>query len=116
MLNELNKVIVREVKDALSLLPDKEISGKHLCRVIVGPDADYEPRDLTVDKVWLNEDGDLCFSGVDECYAGTAENEWTEYDSLYDITDFHYLITQIAAMVDDCEVEYINKWELKTNE
>ena len=129
MLNELNKVIVREVKAALSLLPCASFANKRhvaLCYIIIGSNADYSPRDVKVDAVWIDaEDGLLHISGRDmteearlDCNVGDnmEPTEWTEQDSLYDITDFHYLIEQIAATAKDCEVEYINKWELNTHE
>ena len=53
----LNKMIIAEVKAALELLPEKCIreEGATLCRIIVGPDSDYSPRDIAVDEVWVDE-------------------------------------------------------------
>jgi hypothetical protein len=61
----LNKMIIAEVKAALEQLPGKRIEGGSLCRVVVSPGCDYEPRDLCVDKVWIGEENILCFSGTE---------------------------------------------------
>lgn len=98
----LNKMIVTEVKAALSLVPGKKIEGGSLCRVVVSPSCDYEPRDLCVEKVWLDEDGILCFSGTENHGSYIVDDDpdsWTEDDDLLDITDFQYLIEQIAEQV-----------------
>ena len=63
----LNKMIIAEVKTALELLPEKCIreEGAALCHVIIGPD-DYNPRDVAVDEVWVDEkDGLLHIYGRD---------------------------------------------------
>ena len=99
----LNKMIIAEVKAALELLPGKEIATKGdlpLCRIVVSYGFDYNPVDLGVRRVWLDEDGDLRFS---EYTVNQDENgiyDRTEYDDLLDITDFGYLIDQIAAKVE----------------
>lgn len=108
----LNKMIIAEVKAALMELPDKEFeteSATPLCRVVASS-GDYCPRDLSVKRVWLNDDGELCFSEY------TAEEDadnvytWTEDDDMLDITDFGYLIDQIAEQVkDDKTVNLPNK-------
>ena len=118
----LNKMIIAEVKAALELLPEKYIreEGNTLCRIIIGPDCDYSPRNIAVDEVWVDEkDGLLHIYGRDltheDCYdINWADNvepdEWTEDDDLYDITDFEYLIDQIAEQVkDDKTVNLPNK-------
>lgn len=105
----LNKMIIAEVKAALELLPEKCIreEGATLCRIIVGPDSDYSPRDIAVDEVWVDEKDGLLHiygrdvtaeaCGLDPNVADNVEpDEWTEQDDLYDITDFSYLIDQIA--------------------
>lgn len=105
----LNKMIIAEVKAALELLPEKCIreEGATLCRIIVGPDLDYSPRNIAVDEVWVDEKDGLLHiygrdvtaeaCGLDPNVADNVEpDEWTEQDSLYDITDFEYLIDQIA--------------------
>lgn len=105
MLKELNRIIIAEVKAALQLLPKKEIGGpqcgESLCRVIVGPEYDYYPRDLSVRHVWLNGEGKLCFDGY-ESHNGVLTDyltQWDEHDSLYDITDMEYLVSLIADCV-----------------
>lgn len=98
----LNKMIIAEVKAALEQLPGKRIEGGSLCRVIVSLDCDYEPHDLCVDKVWIGGENILCFSGTENHgnFIVDDDDHWTEYDDLLDITDFAYLIEQIAAKVE----------------
>ena len=102
ILDALNKMIIAEVKAALELLPEKRIEGDMLCRVVVSPGCDYEPRDLCVEKVWIDE-GKLCFTGTENHGSYIEDDDpdpWTENDGLLDITDFEYLIDQIAEQVD----------------
>ena len=106
-------MIIAEVKAALMELPEKCIreEGSTLCRIIIGPGCDYSPRNIAVDEVWVDEkDGLLHIYGRDltheDCYdKNWADNvepgEWTEDDDLYDITDFAYLIDQIAEKVEE---------------
>lgn len=99
----LNKMIIAEVKTALWQLPEKRIEGGSLCRVVVSPECDYEPRDLCVEKVWIGDDGDLYFTGTEEHGNFIVDDDpdpWTENDDLLDITDFAYLIDQIAERVE----------------
>ncbi len=108
----LNKMIIAEVKAALELLPEKCIreEGATLCRIIVGPDSGYSPRNIAVDEVWVDEKDELHIygrdvtaeaCGLDQNVADNVEpDEWTEQDDLYDITDFGYLIDQIAEQVE----------------
>lgn len=113
ILEALNKMIIAEVKAALELLPEKCIreEGTALCRIIIGPSADYSPRNIAVDEVWVDDkDGLLHIYGRDvtseacQLDPNVADNvepdEWTEQDGLYDITDFEYLIDQIAEQVE----------------
>lgn len=112
ILEALNKMIIAEVKAALEQLPEKCIreEGHTLCRIIIGPNGDYSPRNVAVDEVWVDEkDGLLHIYGRDltheDCFdQNWADNvepdEWTEDDDLYDITDFGYLIEQIAGQVE----------------
>ena len=112
ILDALNKMIVAEVKAALNLLPEKCIreEGAALCRIIIGSDGDYSPRNIAVDEVWVDDkDGLLHIYGRDMTEAAVLDknvadnmepDEWTEEDSLYDITDFSYLIDQIAEYVE----------------
>lgn len=95
----LNKMIIAEVKAALELLPEKKIKTDGpvpLCRVVVSDSAEYEPVDASVTKVWLEKDGTLCFLGTVHGCSGL----FTEDDDLLDITDFDYLIDQIAEQVE----------------
>lgn len=106
----LNKMIVAEVKAALSLLPEQEMEGPSLCRIVVSDGNDYEPKDVAVDRVWLHK-GRLYFYGhimplpddgniePDEFEGGEGDEETAETDWL-DITDFGYLIEQIAEKVE----------------
>ena len=116
----LNKMIIAEVKAALMELPDKEIEGPSLCRIVVSDGDDYEPKDVAVDRVWLHKDR-LYFYGhimpllddgniePDEFEGGEGDEDTTETDWL-DITDFAYLIDQIAEQVEGDEtVNIVNK-------
>lgn len=106
----LNKLIIAEVKAALSLLPEQEIEGPSLCRIVVSDGDDYEPKDVSVDRIWLHKDR-LYFYGhimplpddgniePDEFEGGEGDEETAETDWL-DITDFGYLIYQIAEKVE----------------
>ena len=106
----LNKMIVTEVKAALSLLPEQEMEGPSLCRIVVSDGDDYEPKDVAVDRIWLHKDR-LYFYGhimplhddgniePDEFEGGEGDEEASETDWL-DITDFDYLIDQIAEQVE----------------
>lgn len=118
----LNKMIVAEVKAALEQLPDKCIreEGAALCRIIIGPNGDYSPRNIAVDEAWVDDkDGKLHIYGRDltheDCFdQNWADNvepdEWTEDDDLYDISDFAYLIDQIAGKLEDAdELSVINR-------
>jgi hypothetical protein len=98
----LNNMIVAEVKAALSLLPEKSIEADKvaLCRVVISPNGDYVPQDVAVWYVKLDEDsGQLVIGGK----PGMDDRitEYYEDDDFLDITDFGYLITQIADKVED---------------
>lgn len=97
----LNKVIVAEVKAALELLPEKCIAAKDwrvpLCRIVVSSEYDY----IGVCRVWLDKDGDLRFSEYTANQDKGGIYDMTENDDLIDITDFGYLIDQIAKRVED---------------
>lgn len=120
----LNKMIIGEVKAALRLVPEMCIreEGHSLCRIIIGSNADYSPRNVAVDEVWVDEkDGLLHIYGRDltheDCFdqnwADSVEpEEWTEEDSLYDISDFHYLIEQLKDMMPDGEHDLTNGADL----
>ena len=100
----LNKMIVAEVKAALELLPEKCIATDDyrvpLCRIVVSTAFDYNPVDLGVRRVWLDKDGDLCFSEYTANQDEDGIYDMTEDDDLLDITDFGYLIDQIAEKVE----------------
>ena len=134
----LNKMIIAEVKAALELLPEKCIreEGHSLCRIIIGPADDYSPRNVAVDEVWVDDKDKLlhiygrdltvasCLDLDQNVQDTTDPEEWTEEDSLYDITDFGYLIEQIAQQAEgDGTVNlpneslltagYVTEWTLK---
>ena len=98
----LNKMIVAEVKAALELLPGKRIDADGptpLCRIIVSLVSDYCPENLSVRSVFLREDGTLSFvasipDSSNEWHANEEDADWL------DITDFAYLIDQIAEKVE----------------
>lgn len=104
ILDALNKMIVAEVKAALELLPEKKIATKDwrvpLCRIVVSDGYDYNPTDLGVRRVWLDEGGELNFSEYTANQDEGGIYDYTENDDLLDITDFEYLIDQIAEQVD----------------
>lgn len=111
----LNKMIIGEVKAALRLVPGKNIEGGSLCRVVVSPNGDYEPRDLCVEKVWLDDEGAICFSGTENHGSYIVDDDpdaWTEDDGLLDISDFHYLIEQLKEMMPDGEYDLTNGVDL----
>ena len=105
----LNKMIVAEVKAALELLPGKRIDADGptpLCRIIVSLVSDYRPEDLSVRSVFLREDGTLSFvasipDSSNEWHANEEDADWL------DITDFDYLIDQIAEKVEGGETHQL---------
>lgn len=100
----LNKMIIAEVTAALELLPEKCIATKDwrvpLCRIVVSDGSDYYPTDLGVRRVWIDKGGELCFSEYTTNEDKDGIYDRTENDDLLDITDFGYLIDQIAAKVE----------------
>ena len=102
--NALNKMIIAEVKVALEQLPEKCIAAKDwrvpLCRIVVSDGFDYNPTDLGVRRVWLDEGGELNFSEYTANQDKGGIYDHTENDDLLDITDFAYLIDQIAEQVE----------------
>jgi hypothetical protein len=101
----LNKMIIAEVKTALEQLPEKCIATEDwrvpLCRIVVSDGYDYNPTDLGVRRVWLDEGGELNFSEYTVNQDKGGIYDYTENDDLLDITDFGYLIDQIAEQVED---------------
>lgn len=95
----LNKMIIAEVKAALELLPEKKIKTDGpvpLCRVVVSDADNYAPEDAGVTRIWIDEDGKLYFLGTVDGVSGL----FSEDDDLLDISDFGYLIDQIAEQVE----------------
>jgi hypothetical protein len=102
ILDALNKMIVAEVKTALGKLPGKCIKSESdtpLCRIIVSDAGDYRPENVSVSKVTLDAAGELHVWGVSEQYGGCLFDE--DGTDWLDITDFGYLIDQIAEKLDD---------------
>lgn len=116
--NALNKMIIAEVKAALELLPEKCIATKDwrvpLCRIVVSDGFDYNPTDLGVRRVWLDEGGELNFSEYTANQDEGGIYDHTENDDLLDITDFGYLIDQIAAKVEGDETYNLPNMSLLT--
>ena len=102
----LNKMIIAEVKAALEQLPEKEIAaegGVPLCRIVVSDNGNYLPENIGVTRIWLGDDGMLRFQAFvydHECVEDVSDWDEDCADWL-DITDFGYLIDQIAAQVED---------------
>lgn len=108
----LNKMIIAELKAWLEQMPAKTIrkNGHTLCRIVIGSCCEYSPRNIAVDEAWVDErDGLLHIYGrdltnkdsFDQNWADNVEpDEWTEEADLYDITDFGYLIDQIAEQLE----------------
>lgn len=109
----LNNLIIGEVKAALRLLDEQMYQGASLCRIVVSSNADYQPKDVAVDCVWLDNDK-LCLSGhvmptpddgnidPEEWEGGEDETDWL------DITGFHYLIEQMREEMPDGEHDLTN--------
>ena len=99
----LNEMIIAEVKAALQLLHWKKIEADGqgtLCRIVVSPNCNYSPRNMRVMKLWVDNANVLHIKGL-EGDEGLWMEEYTENDDMLDITDFAYLIDQIAAKVPD---------------
>ena len=97
MHDALNKIIINEVKAALRLLPEKCIKSEKnpLCRIVISGNGDYQPRDFSVSRVWLDGLG-LHIEGRPESASANWIEIYGEDDDMLDITDFQYLITQIG--------------------
>ena len=119
----LNKMIIGEVKEALKLVPEQMHQGASLCRIVVSDGADYAPKDVAVDRVWLNN-GKLYFDGhvmppdwrdpnddPEEFEGGEGDEENAETYWL-DITDFQYLIEQLKELIPDGEYDLTNGADL----
>ena len=111
--NALNNLILGEVKAALRLLDEQMYQDANVCRIVVSHHSDYEPKDVAVDCVWLDNDK-LCLSGhvmpiPDD---GNIEpEEWKgdeDKTDWYDITDFHYLIEEMRKKMPDGEHDLTN--------
>ena len=98
----LNKMIIAEVKAALELLPGKCISvdawkGESLCRIVISDVDDYQPVDASVTKVFLVDAGKI---GIIATVDGVSDLFTEDETDWLDITDFAYLIDQIAERVE----------------
>lgn len=105
----LNKMIVTEIKSALSLLPEKCISvdawkGESLCRIVVSDVDNYQPVDASVTKVWLADAGKISIIATVDGVSGLFTEDETDW---LDITDFGYLIDQIAEKVEGGETHQL---------
>lgn len=102
----LNEMIIAEVKAALELLPDKRMvwDGTFpLCHVILSPDAGYVPRDVHVMEAGLDGEhgGMLYVTGYnDGSEFRTAINWFEDETDWHDVTDFGYLLDQIAERLE----------------
>lgn len=114
----LNKMIIAEVKTALEQLPEKCIATKDwrvpLCRIVVSDGYDYNPTDLGVRRVWLDEGGELNFSEYTANQDEDGIYDHTENGDLLDITDFAYLIDQIAEQVEGDTTYHLSTMSLLT--
>ena len=102
----LNKMIIGEVKEALKLVPGKEISTEGnvpLCRIVVSDNGNYQPEDIGVTRIWLGDDGMLRFQGFVYDHGSVEDaSDWDEDCADWlDITDFHYLIEQLKEEIPD---------------
>lgn len=121
----LNKMIIGEVKAALRLVPGQEFMGPSLCSIVVSDGANYEPKDVTVDGVWLHNDKfyfdghvNIRSSGYaddndepERIEGGEGDEETLETDWL-DITDFQYLIEQLKDKMPDGNYDLTNGADL----
>jgi hypothetical protein len=114
----LNKMIIAEVKTALEQLPEKCIATEDwrvpLCRIVVSDGYDYNPTDLGVRRVWLDEGGELNFSEYTVNQDKGGIYDYTENDDLLDITDFAYLIDQIAERAEGDKTYHLSTMSLMT--
>lgn len=113
----LNKMIIAEVKAALMELPGKCISvdawkGESLCRIVVSDVDDYQPVDASVTKVWLADAGKISIIATVDGVSGLFTEDETDW---LNITDFAYLIDQIAEQVESDEIVNIANKSLVTN-
>lgn len=104
MHDAINKIIISEVKAAMRLLPGKKIGEQYarpkdapsLCRIVVSDIDNYYPRDMSVWAVWLDNEDKLHVAGGEDG-EDIFPTDYTEEDADWlDITDFQYLIEQIA--------------------
>ncbi len=114
----LNKMIVAETKAALELLPGKCIcwNGKTpLCHIVLSPNEEYIPRDVSVIEAHIAQEkelGDaLVIAGFNNDDRERFAINWFEDETDWlDITDFGYLIDQIAEKVEgDKTINIVNK-------
>lgn len=113
MMAAMNHMIISEVKKALALLPGKCIETTDqvpLCRLVLSPSCDYEPRDVAVEKAYLDEDGYICIVDRNDDDVWIIEGDC---DCL-DISDFDYLISQVVKKLEGDE-EYDVRYTERQN-
>ena len=114
----LNKMIIGEVKAALRLVPGKHAeSGAArvpLCRIVVSDNANYQPEDIGVTRIWLGDDGMLRFQGFVYDHGSVEDaSDWDEDCADWlDITDFQYLIEHLKELMPDGEYDLTNGADL----
>ena len=114
----LNEMIIAEVKAALKLLPGKCIcwdGETPLCYIVLSPNEEYIPRDVSVIEAHIAQEKELGGALVIAGYNGDdrerfAINWFEDETDWINITDFAYLIDQIAEQVEGDEaVNIANK-------
>jgi hypothetical protein len=114
----LNKMIIAEVKAALELIPGKCIcwdGETPLCHIVLSPNEEYIPRDVSVIEAHIAQEkelgGALVIAGYNDDDRERFAINWFEDETDWiNITDFGYLIDQIAERVkDDKTVNLPNK-------
>ena len=114
----LNKMIIGEVKEALKLVPGKRIEWNRktpLCHIILSCNDVYIPREVEVLGASIGSETMPEYDGLVIHGRNADDNTsvgilWYEDETDWlDITDFHYLIEQIAG-----QVEGDNTYRLET--
>lgn len=111
----LNKLIIAEVKTALMELPGKCIcwdGETPLCHIVLSPDEAYIPRDVSVIEAHIAQEkelgGALVVGGYNDDNRERFAINWFEDETDWiNITDFGYLIDQIAQKVEEDKTVYI---------
>ena len=93
----LHKMIIAEVKTALSLVPGKAIKSEGdvpLCHILVSDNGEFRPEHVSVTKMTLDAAGELHIWGTSEQYGGCLfDEDATDWLSIY---DFDHLMNQLA--------------------